>query len=54
MLRPESGERTVEEKQEPDSGKEGSKKGEADSGESLGGHGRQVTKTPIELFFSFQ
>lgn len=49
VLRPESGERQVEEKQSPDSGKEGSKKRQkTDSGESKkeGGHG--VEKVNIE------
>lgn len=45
VLRPESGERPVEEKQDPESGKEGSKSGESHSDKhgSEGGHGSQVT-----------
>lgn len=48
VLRPESGERTVEEKQDSDSGKEGAKKGSkgSESGSKKsgieGGHGSQV------------
>lgn len=41
VLRPESGERLVEEKQDPESGKEGSKSKETDSA-SEGGHGSKV------------
>ena len=47
VLRPESGERSVEQKQDPESGKEGAKKEESDSvkhgsGSSEGGHGSMV------------
>ncbi|BBG98683.1 Mitochondrial transcription termination factor family protein [Prunus dulcis] len=61
VLRPESGERPIEEKQEPDSGKEGAKKKGSNSGEkgsgrsqsSEGGHGRQevnIEKQPLLRF----
>lgn len=45
VLRPESGERAVEEKQAPDSGKEGRKKHRGGGGEvegHQGGHGEEV------------
>lgn len=41
VLRPESGERSVEQKQEPTSGKEGSKAGDTSHADE-GGHGTQV------------
>ncbi|CAB4302615.1 unnamed protein product [Prunus armeniaca] len=61
VLRPESGERPIEEKQDPDSGKEGAKKKRPNSGEkgsgggqsSEGGHGRQevnIEKQPLLRF----
>lgn len=61
VLRPESGERPIEEKQEPDSGKEGAKNKRSDSGDekgssgsgSEGGHGKQqvnIEKQPLLRF----
>lgn len=55
VLRPESGERPIEEKQDPDSGKEGAKKKGSDSSGSgsEGGHGKQqvnIEKQPLLRF----
>ncbi|XP_031282887.1 uncharacterized protein LOC116141523 [Pistacia vera] len=53
VLRPESGEKSVEEKQEQESGKEGLKKGETGSVGNQGGHGSQevnIEKEPLLRF----
>lgn len=55
VLRPESGERPIEEKQDPYSGKEGAKKKGSDSSGSgsEGGHGKQevnIEKQPLLRF----
>ncbi|KAJ0008202.1 hypothetical protein Pint_30737 [Pistacia integerrima] len=53
VLRPESGEKSVEEKQEQESGKEGLKKGETGSEGNQGGHGSQevnIEKEPLLRF----
>ncbi|KAH9668050.1 protein kinase domain-containing protein [Citrus sinensis] len=58
VLRPESGERSVEQKQDPESGKEGAKKEESDSvkhgsGSSEGGHGSKLVNIEKELLLRF-
>lgn len=54
VLRPVSGERPVEEKQDEDSGKEGAKKGSKSGGSgpgtSEGGHGSQVSEPVLIIF----
>jgi len=66
ILRPESGgDRAVEEKQTPDSGKEGCKRHQGDGGQggseekgAEGGHGKEVhmhiSKVALFCFFIFQ
>ncbi|KAH9716486.1 protein kinase domain-containing protein [Citrus sinensis] len=58
VLRPESSERSVEQKQDPESGKEGAKKEESDSvkhgsGSSEGGHGSMLVNIEKELLLRF-
>ncbi|KAL5700790.1 hypothetical protein ACHQM5_026197 [Ranunculus cassubicifolius] len=54
VLRPESGDKAVEEKQSPDSGKEGAKRAKDDNkGSDEGGHGRKkvnIEKEPLLRF----